>query len=509
MMGTLAQLADAAQPTPFHHLLKTLNDRGKLLRVYTQNIDCLEERAGLDYGLPVWEEQRKSRSSKGKAKALDHAQGPGAKTGLLTPPPSHRPTASPERATSYSDREGSGVPQLLESDSTPGAGPSASASTTVGPRCIPLHGHLKTLYCPLCFHSVPFLPHVDELVAGDSVPCPSCEDLEATRRLVGKRERGVGQMRPAVVLYGESHREGEVIGECVRRDLLGKPGPRANTVEGSPMKPSSSSRAKAGAAPDLLIVAGTSLKIPGTKRLVREFSKAVKTKSPASGSSTTAGSVKTIFLNFEFPSPARDWEGVFDTWLQGDVQTLAAAVSLALKRQDEKARVAALVQTPSTNRVRTTAASTGVISKKRKMKTEDEDVADVTPTKRRGVKIIRTAMDVRAGPSNEKSTTTAVARTKERKVTATNFRITIPAKRTIIPVRQQDSPSAHRSWKPPHVPSANIPGLPPSSHHTISTISAVGGTSKAHTQDADSLIQCMERVGLSIHAYSAGHHTHV
>lgn len=42
MIGNLAGQAADAQPTAFHQLLKTLDDRGKLLRCYTQNIDCLE-----------------------------------------------------------------------------------------------------------------------------------------------------------------------------------------------------------------------------------------------------------------------------------------------------------------------------------------------------------------------------------------------------------------------------------------------------------------------------------
>ena len=34
-------------PTPAHHFLKLLHDKGKLLRVYTQNIDSLEAAAGV------------------------------------------------------------------------------------------------------------------------------------------------------------------------------------------------------------------------------------------------------------------------------------------------------------------------------------------------------------------------------------------------------------------------------------------------------------------------------
>lgn len=39
------------QPTPTHHFIKLLADRGLLLRCYTQNIDGLERIAGVDPGL--------------------------------------------------------------------------------------------------------------------------------------------------------------------------------------------------------------------------------------------------------------------------------------------------------------------------------------------------------------------------------------------------------------------------------------------------------------------------
>jgi NAD-dependent SIR2 family protein deacetylase len=43
----MAQTAAVARPTQFHELLAMLNDHGKLLRVYTQNIDGLELKSGL------------------------------------------------------------------------------------------------------------------------------------------------------------------------------------------------------------------------------------------------------------------------------------------------------------------------------------------------------------------------------------------------------------------------------------------------------------------------------
>ena len=46
-MAELKSSIDLATPSMTHHFIKTLDTKGKLLRSYTQNIDGLEERAGL------------------------------------------------------------------------------------------------------------------------------------------------------------------------------------------------------------------------------------------------------------------------------------------------------------------------------------------------------------------------------------------------------------------------------------------------------------------------------
>lgn len=46
-ISELKEAVDAASPTPTHQFIKTLDTKKKLLRSYTQNIDGLEERAGL------------------------------------------------------------------------------------------------------------------------------------------------------------------------------------------------------------------------------------------------------------------------------------------------------------------------------------------------------------------------------------------------------------------------------------------------------------------------------
>lgn len=171
--------------------------------------------------------------------------------------------------------------------------------------------------------------------------------MEETRQLVGKRARGVGKLRPSVVLYNEMHKDGEGVGEVVRRDLVG------------------GSKGKGRSGADVLLVVGTSLRVPGTKRIVREFSKAVRSRttggaSPSMDADTPApipsprrpprskeGSqpMRSIYLNLDFPVPTREWEGVFDAWVQGDAQSFAQILmdeitrkALAKEAADERKR---------------------------------------------------------------------------------------------------------------------------------------------------------------------------
>ncbi|KAJ2818164.1 NAD-dependent deacetylase hst3, partial [Coemansia erecta] len=65
--------------------------------------------------------------------------------------------------------------------------------------------------------------------------------------------------------------------------------------------------------PDLLIVIGTSLKIPGIKRMIKEMSRCVHDSAQRT---QRAGAGKVIFINRD--EPPRGWEDVFDYYIAGD-----------------------------------------------------------------------------------------------------------------------------------------------------------------------------------------------
>ncbi|EIN09730.1 DHS-like NAD/FAD-binding domain-containing protein [Punctularia strigosozonata HHB-11173 SS5] len=292
MIARLSELSQEAEPTPFHQLLRSLDRRSQLLRVYTQNIDALESKCGLSFGVPD-----SSRRSRHKAKAKS--------------PPDDSALAGEDY-----DRLPSPPIEI--------------------PRCIPLHGTLQTMYCKTCTHSFPLQEHLPALISGQLALCPECEAMEQTRQLVGKRARGVGILRPGVVLYNEDHKDSERVGEVVARDLMG--GSRGRSP------------------PDLLLVVGTSLRVPGTKTIVRQFSKAVRSRDAAASSGTEGSTsrlptpspsprrtpaaaeeapIRSIYLNFDFPVPTREWEGVFDVWLKGDVQVFARMLQEAIAKEEQ------------------------------------------------------------------------------------------------------------------------------------------------------------------------------
>lgn len=192
------------------------------------------------------------------------------------------------------------------------------------PRVIPLHGTLKHLTCSICKHSKLMSECIPALSAGELIHCSQCENFDAARTISGFRPRGVGVLKSGVVLYGEEHTEGELVGQVTSRDLM------------------------RGRRPDLLIVAGTTLKVPGTKRLVKELSKVIRPPSKEAhdsdeaddedrlcASSKKAQPIHTIFLNNEFPTPGGLWKDTFDVWIKGDLGKFIDMVSQERIHQEE------------------------------------------------------------------------------------------------------------------------------------------------------------------------------
>lgn len=146
-IAELKDLVNRASITRAHEFIKSLEDRGKLLRCYTQNIDGLEPRLGMNA-------------------QLEHAE-----------PPARG------RAPKQTERQ--------------------------DVRVVQLHGDLDSVICTLCRAKFDFQEEHREVFQGGEPPaCPTCLDTEATRLAAGKRKLGIGTLRPNIVLYNEHHDKG-------------------------------------------------------------------------------------------------------------------------------------------------------------------------------------------------------------------------------------------------------------------------------------------------------------
>ncbi|THH23088.1 hypothetical protein EUX98_g8094 [Antrodiella citrinella] len=222
-ISQLKHSIDQAAPSPTHHFIKTLDSKHKLLRSYTQNIDGLEERAGL-LGTSC---QEVRTNGKGKAK-------------------------------------------LRVKDV----------------RNVQLHGDI---------HRVRSEARV----------------ARSARRLT------IGTLRPAIVLYDEPHPLGDDIGVIHSTDITRKP--------------------------DMLIIMGTSLKVHGLKKLVKDFAKAVHEAAPVGTSSITPSPFvsvakgggkhwagKVIFVNKT--APGSEWDGIIDYHVAGETDRWVEKVVEEWKR---------------------------------------------------------------------------------------------------------------------------------------------------------------------------------
>ncbi|KAI5967933.1 PEX29 [Candida margitis] len=179
----------SAKPTESHKFIKHLKDKGKLLRCYTQNIDSLEQNVDLNLGINQQDfEVGRSGKFRESWNNLDVVQ---------------------------------------------------------------LHGNLHKLSCTNCFAEYEWSNEFKTMFnQGINPECTNCFNKYQQRLYSGKRMTGhIGVLRPDIVLYGENHRQSEILSQGLTNDLKSKP--------------------------DLLIIMGTSLKVDGVKKLVKSLSKQI------------------------------------------------------------------------------------------------------------------------------------------------------------------------------------------------------------------------------------------
>lgn len=211
-IAELKEMCDAAQPTPTHHFLRELIEDKRVMRWYTQNIDGLEDRVGLDTSVTV------------KTESVEFKNVP-----------------------------------------------------VVG-----LHGTLAKLSCTVCKTTVEYEQH-ETLKSGSAPDCGTCKERQVQREERGQRRIKGGILRPDIVLYNEPHPQGDLIAEHLAADIARRP--------------------------TMLLVVGTSLKVVGLKRMIKDIAKAVHANS-------SDGLV--VYLNKTGIQAKSEWKSVFDCELVGE-----------------------------------------------------------------------------------------------------------------------------------------------------------------------------------------------
>lgn len=268
-IASLLLSSRTAEPTRTHSMLRHLQDKGKLMRVWTQNIDGLEAKAGLRC-------------------CRDH----------------------------ISEEKYHSVTPLSTADQ-PGSSKKVPQSTVV-----PLHGNVHYSRCSLCSetYSTPY-DSVQTWLNGQSTPCPACLDRSSHRLARSARPIKSGVLLPDLVLYDQPHPGGDDIATIQGRDLAKRP--------------------------ECLVVMGTSLKVVGVKRLVKDFIKSIHAERarksewiearatlPPSRSTTSAresAALPTIVFVNSTP-PEKEWESLFDVWIQGDCDDFTHGLETVWKR---------------------------------------------------------------------------------------------------------------------------------------------------------------------------------
>lgn len=150
-----------AKATETHKFIKTLKEKNKLLRCYTQNIDSLEKTINLNCGINSAEFNEVDLSGKlfrENWKNLDVVQ---------------------------------------------------------------LHGNLHKLTCTQCFANYEWTADAQQkLELGENPECENCYLKYQERLYSGKRLTGtIGILRPDIVLYGENHPQSEILARGLNIDL--------------------------------------------------------------------------------------------------------------------------------------------------------------------------------------------------------------------------------------------------------------------------------------------------
>lgn len=178
--------------------------------------------------------------------------------------------------------------------------PTQSQSNAADGGCevVPLHGDLEVLRCTLCQKTCLWSDEAtQEFLIGMAPECATCATKSDDRKEKGKRGVAVGLLRPNIVLYGEEHPSNQFLAPLIPFDL--------------------------SSGPEVLIVMGTSLKVHGLQKVIREFAKKIHARKDGKG--------MVLFVNRTKPAESV-WEKVFDSYVAMDCDDWVQ--DLRMRRED-------------------------------------------------------------------------------------------------------------------------------------------------------------------------------
>lgn len=159
------------------------------------------------------------------------------------------------------------------------------------PKTVQLHGGLDKMYCQKCRQIFEFEAMLFE---GEETPtCHKCRETDDIRtNELGRRSHGIGRLRPRIVLYNEENEDRDAIGAVSVADTKTRP--------------------------DAVVVVGTSMKIPGVRRLVAQFTKIVRDRVEGT----------TIWINPDPEPKGYEFENSWDLIVKGTSDDVADLVRL-------------------------------------------------------------------------------------------------------------------------------------------------------------------------------------
>lgn len=167
------------------------------------------------------------------------------------------------------------------------------------PTVVALHGTMERLICTLCKTAIPYTDKTQVLLLqGEAPACQKCTMFSADRVAAGRRAVKGGVMRPDIVLYSEPHPHGEQIADFLFQDMARRP--------------------------TILMVIGTSLKVVGLKKMVKDLARTIRQDNGL-----------VLFIN-KTCAPRSEWKTIFDYELVGEcdkwIELLRPAICSMAKR---------------------------------------------------------------------------------------------------------------------------------------------------------------------------------